>query len=274
MSIPVAEDLISLREWLTDLRTAFGLSQGEVISLTGAGGKTTLMYALAKDLSSDGRLAITTTTTKILPPSEQDSELLLLDSEDSLIDKASDLRGRHHVITIAGKSLGSGKLEGVSTDLVDRMSSMGGISGIIVEADGSARRSLKAPNATEPVIPGSTTLVVAVAGMGTVGCPLDEQYVFRSAIAADLLGVPAGTIIGPAEIAGLITHPQGIPKGAPSQARIVPFLNQVDLQGDLAVAKSTAKAILGARHPQIKRVVIGEARKKEFLVVEVTSAPS
>ncbi|MDP2936358.1 MAG: selenium cofactor biosynthesis protein YqeC [Dehalococcoidia bacterium] len=252
----------------TSILEAFGLAPGEVTCLVGAGGKTSLMYVLARALSRKDGLAITTTTTKILPPSGEETDALLLGNDERLLEGAILSKGRHDVITLACTVLESGKLDGVSPGLVDRLAQITGISGIVVEGDGSARRNLKAPNATEPVIPASTSLVIAVVGMGVVGCPLDEQHVFRASIAADLLGLPMGSVIGGDEIARLVTHPQGIVKGTPAGARIVPFLNQVDLDGDLVGARDVARAILDAGHPQIHRVVVGEARKDNFLVIE------
>ena len=264
------QDFTNVVERLTGPLEAFGLTYGEVIALVGAGGKTTLMFRLAKELAREGGLAVTGTTTKILAPSPEESEILLLDMEEALLEKVAQSRGRHRVITVARRSLDSGKLEGITPALVDRLAQLDGLSGVIVEADGSARRSLKAPNGTEPVIPESTTLVIAVAGMDSLGCPLDDQHVFRAAIAADLLGLPLGARVGPKEVAGLVTHPQGIAKGTPAGARVVPFLNQVDLEGDLGPARATARSILAAGHPQIQRVVVGEARKDRLLVIEVT----
>ncbi len=264
-------DRVRLAERSASLMEAFGLAGGEVISLVGAGGKTTLMYALAREMARDGLLAVTTTTTKILPPSEAESDLLLLDQEDNLLYRAAACRGHQRAVTVARRSLDSGKLEGVSPEFVDRLSTLGGFSGIIVEADGAARCSLKAPNATEPVIPDSTTVVVAVAGMAELGCPLDYDHVFRAEIAAELLGVPLGAVMGPEEIAKLITHARGIAKGTPPHARIVPLLNQVDLDGDLSGARMTAQAVLAAGHTQIDRVVVGEARKGRFLILELVA---
>ncbi|MDO8692138.1 MAG: selenium cofactor biosynthesis protein YqeC [Dehalococcoidia bacterium] len=264
-------DRVSLAEQSASLMESFGLAGGEVISLVGAGGKTTLMYALAKEMARDGRLAVTTTTTKILAPSAEESDLLFLDEEENLLYRVAACRGHRRVVTAVRRSLGSGKLEGVSSEFVDQLSLLGGFSGIIVEADGAARCSLKAPNATEPVIPESTTVVIAVSGMEKLGCPLDYDHVFRAEIAADLLGIPLGSVMGPEEIAKLITHPRGIAKGTPSHARIVPLLNQVDLDGDLRGARLTAQAILSAGHPQIDRVVVGEARKGKFLVLELAA---
>ena len=52
---------------------ALGLQAREVISLVGAGGKTTLMFRLAKELLLSGKRVVTTTTTKILEPTPEET---------------------------------------------------------------------------------------------------------------------------------------------------------------------------------------------------------
>ncbi len=44
------------------------MKERELITLVGAGGKTTLMFALARELLTGHKKIITTTTTKIYPP--------------------------------------------------------------------------------------------------------------------------------------------------------------------------------------------------------------
>ena len=50
------------------LAEAFSIGEREVISLVGAGGKTTLLYALGRELSALRCGVILTTTTKIFEP--------------------------------------------------------------------------------------------------------------------------------------------------------------------------------------------------------------
>ena len=137
---------------------------------------------------------------------------------------------------------------------------------IIVEADGAARKPLKAPNATEPVIPESTSLVIAVTGMDALGCRLTEENVFRPEIVSRLTGLAKGGTVTADTIATLITHPQGITKGSPAHARIVPFINKIDIIKDPAAADDLAGKILGKRHPQIERVVLGQVQRAEPVV--------
>ncbi|MBI4331429.1 MAG: putative selenium-dependent hydroxylase accessory protein YqeC [Chloroflexi bacterium] len=257
------------------MRQALDLRDREVISLVGGGGKTTLLFALARELVAAGRPVVTTTTTKILEPSPEQTPLLIVEGDEAkLLRLVRDNLGRYPHLTLASERLSGSKLKGVSPGLVVRLAEM--VDGyIIVEADGSARRPLKAPNATEPVIPPNTSLVIAMVGADAIGCALTEDNVFRSAIASQLLGLREGETVPAEAVAVLVTHSRGIAKGSPLRsgspqggpgARIVPFLNRVDIEGTLPKARELARLILARRHPQIERVVLGQARSPRPVV--------
>ena len=78
--------------------------------------------------------------------------------------------------------------------------------------------------------------------------------------------MPIGEVISAESVAFLITHHQGIIKGSPDRARIVPFINKVDLDEGLSKGRSLANKILTMRHPRIKQVVLGQAQLPEPLV--------
>lgn len=253
-------------------KDAFGIKSGEVISLVGGGGKTTLMFALARELAAGNKLVITTTTTKILEPSSTETPLLLLErDEDRMVKLLLQYLADYRHITLAGDKLPSGKLLGISSALVAKLVELKPVSYIIIEADGAAQKSLKAPNLIEPVIPNKTSLVVPVVGIDAVGRPLTAENVFRSEIASQLLGLPLGEAISAEAVARLITHHHGIIKGSPAKARIVPFINKVAMPGDLTRAKDLANQILINRHPQIERVILGQAQLPK-LIMEVSQA--
>jgi probable selenium-dependent hydroxylase accessory protein YqeC len=253
------------------LKEALRIRRGEVVSLVGGGGKTTLMFALARELASASSCVITTTTTKILEPLPGETPLLLLGKDDEeLMRLFLDNADRYAHITLASDKLTPGKLAGIAPEFVAKLARLRQVSYIVVEADGAAHRSLKAPDPTEPVIPLSTSLVIAMVGVDAIGCRLTEEDVFRPEIVSSLLGLPLGEVISSDVIASLITHQQGIIKGSPEQARIVPFINKVDLDEGLSKGRDLAHKILAMRHPQIKQVVLGQARSPEP-VTEVIS---
>ncbi|MBN2569627.1 MAG: putative selenium-dependent hydroxylase accessory protein YqeC, partial [Deltaproteobacteria bacterium] len=175
-----------MKEDLNTLRNAFQIASGEVISLVGGGGKTTLMFALARELAISGKVVITTTTTKIFPPDSTDSPCLLISGDArEIIDFIVKEGPRKGHVTIASEvELAPGKLRGIPPELISMLSEMESVATIIVEADGAAHRSLKAPNIDyEPVIPANSSLVIPVIGIDVLGCEMREEYVFRSDIA-------------------------------------------------------------------------------------------
>jgi probable selenium-dependent hydroxylase accessory protein YqeC len=245
-----------------NLKQAFNIENNEVISLVGGGGKTTLMFALAREISATDSMVITTTTTKIAShePARYGSPLLILEQdEDRSIKLIQDYLNKHRHITIAAEEVPEAhKLKGINSETVDRLAKLN-IATIIVEADGASRKPLKAPNATEPVIPESTTLLIPVVGIDALNRPLTPDNVFRAEIASELLGVPIGEKMTAALIARLLTHNRGITRRTPATARIVPFINKLDLENGLPGGRLLAREIIALGSPRIKQVVLGQA---------------
>jgi len=251
------------------LSGSLGLKMREVISLVGAGGKTTLMFRLARELLLDGKKVVTTTTTKILEPTPEETMFLFVDPDEEKIKQFVERHiDQYHHITLASEKLGSGKLKGVSSSLVNDIGHLHEIDYILIEADGAAGRPVKAPREREPVIPSSTTLVVAILGVDGVDKELNEENVFQAERASKITGIPIGERLTGEAIAALMTHPEGIFKGAPTSARVVAFLNKVDTPNGVAKAKEVSKIIFKKRNPQIERVVLGKL-KNEPPVAEV-----
>jgi probable selenium-dependent hydroxylase accessory protein YqeC len=139
---------------------------------------------------------------------------------------------------------------------------------MIVEADGAGGLPVKAPREGEPVIPFSTTLVVAILGVDGVGAELNEKNVFQAERVSKMTGIEMGTKMTDEAMAVLMTHPEGLFKGAPSSSRVVALLNKVDVSDGVVRGKGVAREILEKRHPQIERVVLGQL-KNEPPVAEV-----
>ena len=47
------------------LKSSLGILEKEIVSIYGAGGKSTLLHLLAEELSGSGRKVVVTTTTKV-----------------------------------------------------------------------------------------------------------------------------------------------------------------------------------------------------------------
>ncbi|MCE5262307.1 MAG: putative selenium-dependent hydroxylase accessory protein YqeC [Deltaproteobacteria bacterium] len=245
---------------------ALSLGDREVISLVGGGGKTALMYALGRELSARGGV-IVTTTTRIREPEPAPIRLQFL-SEDLLQvgNWVAENADRKVALLVARRRLPGGKLEGIPPGWVDMLSRREEVSTIVVEADGSAGRPLKAPREGEPVIPQSSTLLVPVMGIDGMGRPLDEAWVFRSAIAARLLDLPPGSTVTEEAAARLM---RALLKDAPPGSRVVPVINKIDLPGGREKALRLARYLL-SMDPGIGKVIL--CRLRESSDVEVIAS--
>jgi probable selenium-dependent hydroxylase accessory protein YqeC len=245
------------------LTGALGIKTREVISLVGAGGKTTLMFRLAQELTVSGKKVVTTTTTKILEPAPGETGSLFIDpDEEKIRDFVRRQLDQYHHITVALERLGSGKLKGISPNLVNGLLRLGGMDAIIIEADGAAGRPVKAPRENEPVIPTTTTLVVAILGVDGMGKELNDENVFQPEGVSKITGIPVGERLTDEAMAVLMTHSEGIFKGAPPSSRVVAFLNKADIPDGVARAKRIARKILNKKNRQIDRIVLGQLRNE------------
>jgi probable selenium-dependent hydroxylase accessory protein YqeC len=231
-----------------------------VLSLTGGGGKTSLMFHLAQQLSRVGKKVLTTTTTKIFYPTAEQNEKVLVDTDPENI--LQQVTSRHHSnhITAASELLADGsKLKGFSSEGIDLFEKSGYFDWILVEADGSARRPLKAPAEHEPVIPANSTVLVAVAGLEVLGCPLSEEIVFRSNLAGALMEISEGEAITESALVNLFSHPFGAFKGTPDQARRFIFLNKADDSKRREAAARIAALLRQNPQPVAKALLVGQA---------------
>jgi probable selenium-dependent hydroxylase accessory protein YqeC len=237
-----------------------------MISLVGAGGKTTLMFSLAGELRMLHRRVITTTTTKIYPPAAEESPRLLLGGPEVFPSLEEDLIHYGHITWAAGRS-GENKLLGGSLPDLSLLWARGWADYLIVEADGSAGRPIKAPNQNEPVVPLESTCFISVLGLSALGQPLHSNRAFRPEIITRLTGIQPGTPITAEGLANLATHPLGGLKGRGLGMRAVVFLNQMDSQPDGHPLQHLAEAILRKGQGQIERVLVGQLKPKIHVFV-------
>jgi probable selenium-dependent hydroxylase accessory protein YqeC len=234
--------------------------QRGVLSLVGGGGKTSLLFHLAHSLARSGKRVLTTTTTKILVPSPDQSQTLLIDDDpEAILRQAScGLRTTSH-ITAAAHNLDNSKLQGFAPEAIRIFRESGLFDWILVEADGAARRPLKASAGHEPVIPPDTSVLVAVAGLEVLGQPLSEELVFRSALAAPLMGLAMGEIITASALARLLAHPCGSFKDAPPLSRRFIFLNKADSPGRCEQGEMVAAQLRQMVEPTADALIVGQA---------------
>lgn len=207
------------------LRDALSLPlDGKCISIVGAGGKTSLMFQLAREFCEDGLKCVVLTSTHIYRP-DPDQALTITDQHpDAKTALAAALLCKLPV-AIGSPEESTGKLCPPSDELLAAFWELA--DWVMVEADGSRQLPVKIPAAHEPEILEPSDVIIAVAGLSSLGKPL-SQVCHRADLASALLEVPLETPVSPLILARILTSEQGQFKHVGDPARFSVFLNQAD----------------------------------------------
>ena len=139
------------------------LGTSGVVAAIGAGGKTTLLNALAQ--ANAHRRVLLTTTTHIRPFSAY--PLLAAPSADELIGALA-----HPGVVCAGTPAPEGKLTSLSPALLKIAHSHAQL--LLYEGDGARELPLKLHRPHEPVLLPETDLCVILAGLSALGQPVSQ----------------------------------------------------------------------------------------------------
>jgi len=209
-----------------DLINRFRLEDKSRIALVGSGGKTTLMFQLARDYGS--RVICTTTTHMALDQlGAADKHWLVQDISD-LPDARDDLA--EQILLFTGPRVEENRVGSPAPELLAALKKLADDWGcpLIIEADGARKLPLKAPAEHEPPIPGLGDTVITVIGLSGLGKPLDKDWVHRPEIYSSLVGLPLGARLESEHLVRELTSPQGGLKNVPPEARRILLINQID----------------------------------------------
>ncbi|MFB3853177.1 MAG: selenium cofactor biosynthesis protein YqeC [Vicinamibacterales bacterium] len=224
------------------LARALRLTPSSSVAIVGAGGKTSALYTLAREVAS----CAVTTTTHIGA-----WQVGWIDRAWILGDDASLLPGRlPEGVTFVAGSLdpGTNRYSALRDEPLERLAALARRQELplLLEADGARGLPLKAPGAHEPAIPSLASVVLVVAGLGGIGRRLDPAFVHRAEEFARLSGTALGSQITAEAVARVLAHPEGGLKRVPVSASRVALLNQADDPGALSVASGMARTLAGA----------------------------
>ena len=233
-----------------DLISLLNFKDKGLISIFGAGGKTSLMFTLAEQLVKKGQTVLTTTTTKIFFPTREQCQVTLINSNvDSLIKQLADrTSSTPHLSAGSLYDNDKAKITGFSLDQVDMIYQSGCFDWIIVEADGSRRKPLKSTNDTEPVFPKKTTQMILTTGLDAAGVVLQDSHVHRAPIFSERTGTCLGTPVTALAIAKNLSFEISKAQKICPGIKVCLFLNKADTQIDLKNAEKIANG-LKASHP-------------------------
>lgn len=198
-----------------------------VISLVGAGGKTTLMYALARACAEQGKKVLVSTTTHIFKP---ESDVIAHDIEEL------HMLWKKKSYAVVGAEAENGKLK--SLPECELASCMNEADIVLLEADGSKSMPCKVPADHEPAIHERSDIVIAVIGMSALNRPL-KDVCFRLDYAMRLLKASDSQTVDEHILSIILSSNEGLKKNVGSREYYA-VLNQCDSPKATASARRIA----------------------------------
>ncbi len=245
------------------LSKALRVEAGHVIAFVGAGGKTSAIRQLVQELAGKFPVLVTTSTKMALDEKDLTDEHKVIEDAGGLLSVLSDWDRESTLLLTAPQFPDELKWDGLPLaqlqDVIEFSREKKVV--LLIEADGAAGRSLKAPAEHEPALPHNLDLLVPVVGIDAVGESVDGDLVHRSERLRALLNIDSGTELTVEHVARLLRHPSGGLKALPLHAVLRVLINKVTTKDRLKTAQQISE--LALEEPKIKSVIIGAMQKRE-----------
>lgn len=229
------------------LAGALRFEAASIIAFTGSGGKTTAIFQLARE--SKVPVIVTATSHLGVWQSVMADRHIVAHNSKAVGGLSNDLP---HVTLITGDIDGD-RTQPVSGEVLESVRNFCRHHSIplLIEADGSRQKPLKAWAGHEPPIPGFANTVVQLVGLNAIGRPLTDEFVHRSELFAETCLVNIGDEITSEDLVRFLLHPNNPWDRFPVHARRIIVLNQADTPALQSAARGMARKLLSRFHSVI-----------------------
>lgn len=228
-----------------------------VISLVGAGGKTSTAFWLAQNYKQLGHKVLMTTTTKMyLPPWQSVDNFISIDAlnvpidaifkpSSSHFDKSFSSRDRKLNSNQGSKGAisflyqqqytddnGKQKVQGITPSNIAQLKKHAPFTVFIIEADGAKCLPIKCPADHEPNLPQCSDIVICVTSAETMFTPIKPEKINRWREFSHITQCQQGQTLNENLLTQLISHPKGSFKHAPNTSVKIWLINKIDLNHD------------------------------------------
>lgn len=233
----------------------FNIEMGNIISIVGSGGKTTLLLFLAAELRHNYNVLVTTSA-KILKPSINQYDSIFTNVE-SFIN--SDLTNKNN-ITVISKSINesNNKLIGIDDNDLEKLINYFDV--ILIEADGSNKLPLKGWKNHEPPVLKKTNKIIGIIPVSVLGRNIDNSFIYGYEEFKKFSG--NNTQVDEETIKNICISENGIFKNSIGEKYL--FINQADTEQDKEKSIKIADYIYKNIENIDFKIVIGSLHEEKF----------
>lgn len=244
--------------------TASLIGEARVISLVGAGGKKTTLYALARALR--GRVALASSSHMAAYDTTVVNEVVTLRVGGLSLPVPTSGR----IVAFGGEAESAERIHGLSFAQIAQLVADPSFDHVLIKADGARARWIKAPAAYEPVVPPGTDRVLYLLSAQVIGELLDERIAHRVERLAAVCGAQAGAPLTVEHLATLLASDAGALQGI-GQAELLPVINMVDDNALAAQARAVACRAL-SKTTRFERVVLANMQAARVIDIVTRAA--
>ncbi|MDR3170343.1 MAG: putative selenium-dependent hydroxylase accessory protein YqeC [Treponema sp.] len=235
-----------------------------IITVIGSGGKTSLIWYLARKMDRLCTLVTTTTKMGVPPPGAKRYDHFL--KYESPTD-ASQVPAPGVTLAVALDASG-GKLVALPPEALEAMVRQ--YDYVLIEGDGSRQLPLKAWAAYEPVVPAYTTLTVGILPLWPVGMIVSQTIIHRLPLFSTLTGLGEGEVLSLGALVPVLTGGNSaLGKGlfSAAQGKRVLFFNQIEDEKALDQARELLSLLPRSFLETLSMVIAGSVRQERAVLL-------
>ncbi|NMS91643.1 putative selenium-dependent hydroxylase accessory protein YqeC [Clostridioides difficile] len=230
------------------------IGKNEIITVVGAGGKTSFINYFADFYRYELKVLLTTTT-KIYVPDNYENIIMTIDG--TVIPSIC------HGVTVCGSYINSeNKIVGIDSSILDKIIDKFDL--VLIEGDGSKKKKLKGWNNGEPVVYHKTTKTVGILDITSFGMDINEENIhrldiFKKIANLDTYNNDSNPTVNLQNLKSIILNPNGLFKNYCGEK--VLFINKVENEKykNLAI-----KLIKGIKEDESKMEIFYGSIKQKF----------
>ena len=244
---------------------AFNIKNKDIITIVGAGGKTSLMFSASSLLRKDYKVLVTTTTNIYVP----DPEVVNFDGF-CLVDNKKELESilksdEKGVYIIGSKIINNSnkqKLKGLNFEVLDKIVPYFDI--VIIEGDGSKEKPLKGWKDSEPVVYDKTNKIIGVVDITSIGLDINEDNIHRLDKFFNIINDENSQKVKIEHLKNIVLNKNGLFKI--SKGERILFINKAESIDDMINSTLLISKIKNEDYSFIDRFVYGSIIRNEFYI--------
>ncbi|WP_270940383.1 selenium cofactor biosynthesis protein YqeC [Romboutsia lituseburensis] len=156
-----------------DIAKIFNIKKKDIITVIGAGGKTSFINYISKELRYECSVLLTTTTKIYMPNKDLYDRICLLQNVNN-----SDIYENKNGVTVIGKYINNeNKIIGLDFNELKGLDQTFDL--LLIEGDGSKRKKLKGWNENEPVVYNKTTKTIGILDITSYNMEISDENIHR-----------------------------------------------------------------------------------------------